>query len=99
MSEFNGRVAIVTGTTGIGRGIAERLAAGGAAVTSCGIEKAANDELAKHASSRGLSLRVENCDVTDPEAVKTVIAKTVRESGGLDIIVNAAAIHPFGTVL
>lgn len=99
MSEFGGRVAIVTGTSGIGRAIGERLAAGGAAVVACGIEKAANEELAQQSSSRGLTLRVENCDVTDPEAVEAVIARTVRESGGLDIIVNSAAIHPFGTIL
>ena len=38
MQEFEGKVAIVTGTTGIGRAIAKRLAAGGASVVSCGIE-------------------------------------------------------------
>ena len=32
MKEFEGKVAIVTGTTGIGRAIARRFAAGGASV-------------------------------------------------------------------
>ena len=49
MKEFEGKVAIVTGTTGIGRAIAKRLAAGGASVLACGIEIAANQELAQHA--------------------------------------------------
>jgi NAD(P)-dependent dehydrogenase (short-subunit alcohol dehydrogenase family) len=31
--------------------------------------------------------------------MRSVIAKTVSRLGGLDIIVNAAAIHPFGTVV
>ena len=51
MGDFTGKVAIVTGTTGIGR------------------------------------------------AVKAVIAKAVGNFGGLDIIANAAAIHPFGNVV
>ena len=99
MSDFVGRVAIVTGTTGIGRAIAMRFAAGGAEVVACGIEKQANQELAKEAVSRKLTLHVEDCDVTDFEQVRSIVMKTVERCGGLDIIVNAAAIHPFGTVL
>ena len=38
MKEFDGKVAIVTGTTGIGRAITKRFAAGGANVLACGIE-------------------------------------------------------------
>jgi meso-butanediol dehydrogenase / (S,S)-butanediol dehydrogenase / diacetyl reductase len=45
MKEFENRVAIVTGTTGIGRAIAKRLASGGCSVVSCGIEAPANHEL------------------------------------------------------
>jgi NAD(P)-dependent dehydrogenase (short-subunit alcohol dehydrogenase family) len=99
MNDFVGRVALITGTTGIGRGIAMRFAAGGARVIACGIEVAANQELAGDASKSGFTLQVETCDVTDPGQVHSVIAKCVRQFGGLDIIVNAAAIHPFGTVL
>ena len=99
MKEFEGKVAIVTGTTGIGRAIARRFAAGGANVLVCGIEVAANQELAAEAKTNRLSLRVEQCDVTQPDAVETLVAKAVREFGGLDVIVNAAAFHPFGTVV
>ncbi len=100
MKEFAGKVAIVTGTTGIGRAIAIRLAAGGAQVVALGIETAANQDLARDAAkSDGASLQVETCDVTNIDQVRSIIAKTVSRFGGLDIIVNAAAIHPFGTVL
>ncbi len=104
MKEFGGKVAVVTGTTGIGRAIAIRLAAGGAQVVALGIEAAANEDLARDAAQLGWksnepSLRVETCDVTSIEQVRSVITKTVSRLGGLDIIVNAAAIHPFGTVL
>ncbi|MGA3088187.1 MAG: SDR family oxidoreductase [Terriglobales bacterium] len=99
MPEFEGKVALVTGTTGIGRAIATRLAAGGAQVVACGIETTANEELARDAAARGLCLQVETCDVTSLEQVRAVMARIVSRWSGLDIMVNAAAIHPFGTVL
>jgi meso-butanediol dehydrogenase / (S,S)-butanediol dehydrogenase / diacetyl reductase len=99
MKEFDSRVAIVTGTSGIGGAIAKRLAAGGCSVVACGIESSANEELARVASAGKLTLRVEHCDVSDSKQVQAVVAKTVATHGGLDIIVNAAAIHPFGTAV
>jgi meso-butanediol dehydrogenase/(S,S)-butanediol dehydrogenase/diacetyl reductase len=99
MKEFENRIAIVTGTTGIGRAIAKRLAVGGCSVVACGIEAPANEELQQEAQANGLTLRVEHCDVSQPEQVRSVVAKTVATHSRLDIIVNAAAIHPFGTAV
>ena len=99
MKEFAGKVALVTGTTGIGCAIAMRFAAGGAQVVACGIETTGNDELAREAGKLSLTLQVERCDVSNVDEVQSVISKTVSRFGGLDIIVNAAAIHPFGTVV
>jgi meso-butanediol dehydrogenase/(S,S)-butanediol dehydrogenase/diacetyl reductase len=96
MKEFEGKVGLVTGTTGIGRGIALRLAAGGAKVMACGIDGAANRELQQIADGQKLPLHVELCDVSKPEQVKAAVAKTVGQFGGLDFIANSAAIHPFG---
>jgi len=99
MKEFEDRVAIVTGTTGIGRAIAERLSTGGCRVVACGVEGQANRELQQKAHANGLTLTVELCDVSRPEQVQAVLAKTAAVHGRLDIIVNAAAIHPFGTAI
>jgi meso-butanediol dehydrogenase / (S,S)-butanediol dehydrogenase / diacetyl reductase len=99
MKEFEDRVAIVTGTTGIGSAIAKRLATGGCRALVCGIESDANNRLQQEAKSAGLALQVEFCDVSQAEQVRAMVAKTIATYGGLDIIVNAAAIHPFGTVL
>ncbi len=98
MKEFEGKVAIVTGTSGIGRAIAKRLAAGGATVVACGIEAPVNAEMEREVQE-GLSIFVELCDVADASAVQALVRKTVERFGGVDIIANAAAIHPFGTVL
>jgi len=99
MNEFENCVAIVTGTTGIGRAIAKRLAAGGCSVVACGIESAANQELQRESEGSKLALQVEHCDVCQPDQVQSMVARTVANLGGLDIIVNAAAIHPFGTAV
>jgi meso-butanediol dehydrogenase / (S,S)-butanediol dehydrogenase / diacetyl reductase len=99
MKEFENRVAIVTGTTGIGGAIAQRLATGGCCVLACGIEADGNRRLHEVAEAGRLKLQVEHCDVSQPEQVRTIVEKTIATHGGLDIIVNAAAIHPFGTVV
>ena len=99
MKEFENKVAIVTGTTGIGRAIAIRLAGSGANVTSCGIDAAGNRELQQIADTQKIPLGVEHCDVSQPAPVKAVIEKVSAQHGGIDFIANAAAIHPFGTTL
>jgi NAD(P)-dependent dehydrogenase (short-subunit alcohol dehydrogenase family) len=96
MGEFTGKVAVVTGTTGIGRAVALHLAREGAMVASLGIDAAANDELAVAASAEGLTLRVLHADVAVPDNVRDAMASVVSSFGGIDIIVNSAAIHPYG---
>jgi NAD(P)-dependent dehydrogenase (short-subunit alcohol dehydrogenase family) len=99
MGEFDGKAAIVTGTTGIGRAIAVRLATGGARVLACGIDAQANHELSSIAAQRGISLFVEPCDVADSASVDVLVDLAIGRLGGIHILVNAAAIHPFGNVL
>ncbi len=97
--EFAGKVALVTGTTGIGRAIALRFAAGGAQVTALGIDEAANRDLTSLANERDLRAVAECCDVADAKAVESAVERAVQRMGGIDILVNAAAIHPFGDVV
>ncbi|MDX7952221.1 SDR family oxidoreductase [Lichenihabitans sp. Uapishka_5] len=96
MTDFIGKVALVTGTTGIGAATALRLARGGAAVLAVGIDAAGNAALAAEAIAAGLRLETALVDVTDPAAVERAVAKLVADHGGLDVIVNAAAVHPYG---
>lgn len=98
MTEFFGKVALVTGTTGIGRASALRLARGGASVLACGIDKAANAKLAEEAMELGLPIHPHLTDVSVESEVEGAVAEVVRRYGGLDIIVNSAAVHPYGTV-
>jgi NAD(P)-dependent dehydrogenase (short-subunit alcohol dehydrogenase family) len=91
-----GKVALVTGTTGIGRAAALRLARDGAAVMALGIDRLGNESLETLAVEEGLTVTVRHADVSIPAAVEAAIDETVALHGGLDIIVNSAAIHPYG---
>lgn len=97
--EFEGKAALVTGTSGIGRASAIRLAEAGARVLACGIDPEANRGLETLAAARGLPIRVRRTDVTDEGEVEAAVADCVAHGGALDVIVNAAAVHPYGTVL
>lgn len=99
MTDFNGKVAIVTGTTGIGRAIARRFAQGGAQVLACGIDAQANTALLRQAELDHLSIHVHRVDVSQSDEVQAAVARAVGLFGGLDILVNAAAIHPYGTAV
>ncbi len=98
-NEFNGKVAIVTGTTGIGKAIALRLAQACGSVLACGIDQTANQNLQNEAATQNLQLQTQHCDVSNPEHVRAAVAAAVEQFNGLDIIVNAAAIHPYGTAV
>jgi NAD(P)-dependent dehydrogenase (short-subunit alcohol dehydrogenase family) len=97
MNDFTGKVALVTGTTGIGRAVALRILQGGGRVLAAGIDEAANAELLHLAGSPAFVSR--RCDVSDPGDVEATVGEAADRFGGLDIIVNAAAVHPFGDVV
>jgi meso-butanediol dehydrogenase/(S,S)-butanediol dehydrogenase/diacetyl reductase len=98
VTNFIGKVALVTGTSGIGRASARRLAAGGAHVLALGIDPASNAEFDRLAREDGLTMAARLCDASEDAQVAGAVAACVGKHGRLDIIVNAAAIHPSGTV-
>ena len=97
--EFSGKTALVTGTSGIGRASARRLAQGGAKVLALGIDPAANAEFDALAKAENLPMASRLCDVSDDAQVAAAVADCIARHGRLDIIVNSAAVHPYGTVL
>jgi 3-oxoacyl-[acyl-carrier protein] reductase len=90
---LEGRVAIVTGGGGgLAEGICATLAASGAAVAAVdrSLEKA---ERVVQLASSGRCIALE-ADVSDKASVDAMAQKVISELGGIDIVVNNAAIYP-----
>jgi len=93
---LKGKVAVVTGSTsGIGLGIATAFAAQGASVVLNGFGDAQAIEKTRSAlaSQHGVQVLYDAADLSSGEAVRALVARTVRELGRIDIIVNNAGIQ------
>jgi ketoreductase RED2 len=89
MSEFAGRVAIVTGSTsGIGEAIARRLAALGASVV---VNSATSVDAGRRlAAELGPGACYVQADIGDKAAGQRLVDETLARYGRLDILVNNA---------
>lgn len=94
--DFTGKVALVTGSSGMGLAAALRLARGGARVHLCGIDAAAND--AAQAAAAGLTVTVHTCNVAEEASVAAWVTAVMQAETGIDFLVNAAGIQTYGTL-
>src|SRR4051812_33226624 len=86
---LEGKVALVTGAgRGIGKAIADTLAANGARVIYSDVDHAAAQQSAAATGSRAVRL-----DVTDAPELDAVVAQTVADFGRIDILVNNAGVN------
>lgn len=91
--DLSGQVAIVTGASqGIGRAIAETLAANGAAVALVARSAAKLAEVAEAIRAAGGRAEEVPCDVSKAEAVTAVVERVVATLGRIDILVNNAGV-------
>jgi 3-oxoacyl-[acyl-carrier protein] reductase len=87
------KVAIVTGgARGIGRSYARGLAGAGAAVVIADVLEDDGRKAAKAIEAGGGRATFVGADVTDPESTAGLAAAAAGEFGGIDILVNNAAI-------
>jgi meso-butanediol dehydrogenase / (S,S)-butanediol dehydrogenase / diacetyl reductase len=93
MSRFQGQVALVTGTSGMGLATALRLASEGARVHLCGIDEQLNEEARTKAGA--LPVTVSHVDLSRDEEVAAWI-KGVGDRHGIDHLVNAAGVQTYG---
>ena len=94
---IEGKVALVTGASrGIGRAIAEAMAASGATVM---LSSRKIDDLevaaAEIRDATGADVGVFAANAGDPEAAEACVAATVERFGSVDVLVNNAATNPY----
>ncbi len=98
MGQLDGQVAIVTGAgSGVGRASALALAGEGAAVTLAGRREEPLRETAallmeRQGADAGRVL-VAPCDVSAPEQVRDIVARTLDRFGRIDVLVNNAGLN------
>jgi NAD(P)-dependent dehydrogenase (short-subunit alcohol dehydrogenase family) len=99
LNELEGKVALITGASrGIGKAIARRFAAEGAAVIVCASRLGAHanlqgtlEETVAEIETVGGRAAAIACNLADPEARANLVAEASTHFGPLDILVNNAA--------
>lgn len=89
-----GKIALVTGAgKGIGAACAKKLAAmGHTVIINYNGSKAAAEEVAEEIIAAGGKAYPMQCDIADPEALRTMVENIQKEHGCIDILVNNAGI-------
>src|SRR5678816_4189731 len=91
---FREKVAIVTGAgQGIGEAYAKALAAEGASVVVADVNETQGARVAEEISKAGGAARFVRVDVASPESTQAMAVATVAAYGGIDYLVNNAAIY------
>ena len=97
---LRGKVALVTGASkGIGRGIAEELAAEGADIAICARGKAGLDEAVEALEGLGVRAVGIPADAADAADIEEVVQGTLDAFGRIDILVNNAGDAWFGRMV
>lgn len=94
MGRFDGKTAIVTGAAqGIGEGYARALAREGANVVVADLNAELGETVAKQIAADGGTAVFKDVDVADEASAQELAAFTVEKFGGIDHLVNNAAIY------
>lgn len=90
---LDGAVMVITGgARGIGAATAKVAVENGCRVVIADIDKASADvTVAELRAAGGEALFVE-CDLTDPDAIESLVAQTVAAYGGIDVLFNNAGV-------
>ena len=93
--KLSGKRAVVTGSSaGIGEAIARRLAAEGASVAIHGRDEARGNRVVDELKRGGASASFIKADLTVPDDVVALAEQARATLGGVDVLVNNAAVYP-----
>jgi NAD(P)-dependent dehydrogenase (short-subunit alcohol dehydrogenase family) len=101
MFDVTGKVAVITGSTkGIGKAIAEQLAAHGAKVVISSRKADACEEVAKSINDTGGEAVAIPCNISHPDQINMLLDESRKAFGQIDILVCNAAVNPhYGSAL
>jgi len=99
--ELSGKIAVVTGASrGIGRAIASRFAAAGAAVVVHYREREAEARgLATILEENGTRVVAIGADLREPDGVERLFRDAATELGEMDVLVNNAGTYPLARLV
>lgn len=93
--DMRGKTALVTGGAGLlGKRFSLALAQAGANVMVADLNIETAENHAKSLCEAGYIAQAVALDVTDKASAKQVVAETVKQFGGVDVLVNSAAMDP-----
>jgi len=91
---LEGKTAIVTGAGGgIGRWLAAGLGAAGASVLVTDLDEGALEDCAETLAAAQLEVSAFACDLGEADAARRIVDAAVERFGGVDVLVNNAAIN------
>lgn len=94
--DLSGKVAVITGSTrGIGKSIAEELAAAGARVTVSSRKADACEAVSKEFTARGIEHLARPANVSRREDLQALADAALDKWGRIDIVVTNAASNPY----
>ena len=97
--KLDGKVAFVTGFgSGLGQAIAVLFAKEGAAVAGTSTTEAKGRDTVAMIEKAGRKALFRQGDVSNSEQMKALIDDTVKQFGGLDIVVNSAGVRTNGSI-
>ncbi len=101
MGRFDGKIALITGSTqGVGEAVARRLAVEGAAgIVVCGRNQSRGETVAGALAEAGTAALFVPVELGDAESCQRLIASADEQFGRIDVLVNAAALTLRGSII
>ena len=100
MGRFDDKIALITGSTqGVGAAVARRMAGEGASgIVVCGRNRERGESVARDLAEKGTAALFVPVELSEPESCRDLVTAADAQFGGIDVLVNSAALTLRGTI-